>query len=70
MHHTTGMPELGGPNIARYWNAVLIEPGVDRMMRDADVIAALQAIVVEEQRWGLWKCHDRLRVRDGQIGLS
>jgi putative transposase len=22
---------------------------------------ALQAVVVEEQRWGFWKCHDRLR---------
>ena len=30
-----------------------------RAMRE--VIAALQAIVVEEQRWGFWKCHDRLR---------
>ena len=28
-----------------------------------EVIAALQAIVVEEQRWGFWKCHDRLRAQ-------
>ena len=28
-----------------------------------EVITALQAIVVDEQRWGFWKCHDRLRAQ-------
>jgi putative transposase len=32
-------------------------------VRDAEVIAALQAIVAAEQRWGFWKCHDRLRAQ-------
>ncbi len=36
---------------------------MDRAARDAEVIAALQAIVAEEQRWGFWKCHDRLRAQ-------
>jgi putative transposase len=40
-----------------------LKPGVDQVARDADVFAALQAIVVEEHRWGFWKCHDRLRAQ-------
>ena len=36
---------------------------MDRAARDAEVITALQAIVVEEQRWGFWKCRDRLRAQ-------
>jgi hypothetical protein len=42
--------------IARLWRAAYNKPGVDRMARDAEVIAALQAFVVEEQGWGFWKC--------------
>jgi putative transposase len=36
---------------------------MDQAARDAEVITALQAIVVEEQRWGFWKCRDRLRAQ-------
>jgi putative transposase len=37
--------------------------GMDPAARDAEVITALQAIVIEEQRWGFWKCRDRLRAQ-------
>ena len=49
--------------VARLSRAAYYKPGVDRMVRDAEVIIALQAIVVDEQRWGFWKCHDRLRAQ-------
>ena len=49
--------------VARLSRAAYYKPGVDRMARDAEVITALQAIVVDEQRWGFWKCHDRLRAQ-------
>lgn len=57
------LPIVRACQIARLSRAAYYKPGVDRMMADADVIAALQAIVVEEQRWGFWKCHDRLRAQ-------
>ena len=47
--------------VARLSRAAYYKPGMDWAARDAEVIAALQAVVVEEQRWGFWKCHDRLR---------
>jgi putative transposase len=47
----------------RLSRAAYYKPGVDRMARDAGVIVALQAIVAEEQRWGFWTSHDRLRAQ-------
>ena len=35
----------------------LIEP------RETPRSSRLQAIVIREQRWGFWKCHDRLRAQ-------
>ena len=32
-----------------------------RGLSEVDSSACKKAIVVEEQRWGFWKCHDRLR---------
>ena len=55
------LPIVRACQVARLSRAAYYKPGMDRMARDAEVIAALQAIVVEEQRWGFWKCHDRLR---------
>jgi putative transposase len=57
------LPIVRACQIARLSRAAYYKPGVDRMARDAEVIVALQAIVVEEQRWGFWKCHDRLRAQ-------
>jgi putative transposase len=33
-----------------------------RAERDADVIAALVAMVEKRPRWGFWKCYDRMRI--------
>jgi putative transposase len=46
---------------ARLSRAAYYRAGIDWAERDRDLIMALQAVVVEEQRWGFWKCHDRLR---------
>lgn len=57
------LPIVRACQIARLSRAAYYKPAVDQMTRDADVIVALQAIVAEEQRWGFWKCHDRLRAQ-------
>ena len=46
------LPIVRACQVARLSRAAYYKPGIDRMARDADVITALQAIVVEEQRWG------------------
>ena len=56
-----GLPIVRACQVARLSRAAYYKLGLDRAARDAEVIAALQAIVVVEQRWGFWKCHDRLR---------
>lgn len=46
---------------------------LDWDVRDADVIAALIALVEEHPRWGFWECTDRLRalvIREPQAYLS
>ena len=57
------LPIVRACQVARLSRAAYYKPGIDRMTRDAEVITALQAIVVNEQRWGFWKCHDRLRAK-------
>lgn len=46
---------------ARLSRAAFYKPGMDQMTRDIELVAALQAVVAEDPRWGFWKCHDRLR---------
>jgi len=58
-----GLPIGRACQAARLSRAAYYKPGTDGVARDAEVIAALQAIVAEEQRWGFWKCHDRLRAQ-------
>ncbi len=58
-----GLPIVRACQAARFSRAAYYRPGTDWVARDAEVIAALQAIVTEEQRWGFWKCHDRLRAQ-------
>ncbi|ARN23655.1 transposase [Piscinibacter gummiphilus] len=38
---------------------------VDGLVRDAEVIEALNVVVERRSRWGFWKCFDRLRL-DGR----
>jgi putative transposase len=56
-----GLPIVRACQVARLSRAAYYKPGIDWAMRDGEVIAALQMIVGEEQRWGFWKCYDRMR---------
>lgn len=58
-----GLPIVRACQAARLSRAAYYRPETDWAVRDAEVIAALQAVVTEEQRWGFWKCHDRLRAQ-------
>ena len=57
------MPIVRACQAARLSRAAYYRPGIDRVARDAAVITALQSIVAGEQRWGFWKCRDRLRAQ-------
>jgi len=47
-----GVPIVRACQAARLSRTAYYRPGMDRAVRDAEVINALQAIVVEEHRWG------------------
>jgi putative transposase len=47
-----GLPIVRACQAARLSRAAYYRPGTDWAMRDREIIAALQAIVVDEQRWG------------------
>jgi len=49
----------------RLSRAAFYRPISSASVRDADVIAALNALVERHSRWGFWKCYDALR-RNGQ----
>ena len=63
MTHEHDLPMARACQVTRLSRAAYYRPGVARRTRDAKVIAALQAVVATEQRWGFWKCHDRLRAQ-------
>ena len=46
----------------RLSRAAYYKPPVASAQRDAAVISALQAVVDASNRWGFWKCVDRLRL--------
>lgn len=46
---------------ARLSRAAYYRQGVNWAKRDAPVVDALNALVEKRQRWGFWKCFDRLR---------
>ena len=48
--------------IASLSRAAYYRPPLDRLDRDADVIAALSALVAELPQWGFWMCFDALRL--------
>jgi putative transposase len=56
-----GVPIGRACQAARLSRAAYYKQGIDRAARDAEVINALQAIVVEEQRWlsAGWRSRDR-----------
>ena len=58
-----GLPVVRACQAARLSRAAYYKLDIDWAARDGEVIAALQAVVAEEQRWGFWKCRDRLRAQ-------
>lgn len=58
-----GLPVSRACQAARLSRAAYYRPGIDWAGRDGELISALQSVVVEESRWGFWKCHDRLRAQ-------
>jgi putative transposase len=58
-----GSPIVRACQAARLSWAAYYKPGTEWAARDAEVIAALQAVVIDEQRRGFRKCHDRLRAQ-------
>jgi putative transposase len=46
---------------AKLSRAAYYRQGVNWAKRDAPVVDALNALVEKRQRWGFWKCFDRLR---------
>jgi putative transposase len=47
----------GAVRLAR---AAYYRPPHERLLRDQPVIDALHAVVAESNKWGFWKCFDRL----------
>ena len=47
--------------VARLSRAAYYKLGTNWAVRDAAVIAALNAALAERARWGFWKCYDRMR---------
>ena len=63
MSEEHGVPIVRACQATRLSRAAYYRPGINPASRDAAVITALQAIVTVEQRWGFWKCRDRLRAQ-------
>jgi len=48
--------------VAKLSRAAYYRVQADSAQRDGEVIAALNEVVAKHQRWGFWKCFDRLRL--------
>lgn len=48
--------------VAKLSRAAYYRPRSDSAQRDGAVIIALNEVVAKHQRWGFWKCFDRLRL--------
>ncbi len=58
---THGLSVRGACRLVRLARAAYYRPPTERVLHDAPVIDALQAVVAVNSRWGFWKCFDRLR---------
>ena len=61
MHADHGLSIVCACQVARLSRAAYYKPGTNWAARDAGVIAALNAALAERDRWGFWKCYDRMR---------
>ena len=57
-----GLPVQRACRVVGMGRAMYYRPLVDWARRDAPVIAALTTLVAAKNRWGFWKCCDRLRL--------
>jgi len=57
----SGLPVQRACRAIGLGRATYYRPRVEWARRDAPVIAALTTLVAEKNRWGFWKCCDRLR---------
>ena len=55
------LPIVRACSVARLSRAAYYRPGMQCGMRDGELIAALNAVLAEDLRWGFWKCYDQLR---------
>jgi hypothetical protein len=65
MRETHRLPIKRACAVAGLSRAAYYRPVEDRLVRDGEVIDALNGIVQVRARWGFWKCSDRLRL-DGR----
>ena len=63
MHETHGVPVTRSCGCVGLSRAAYYAEPLDWAMRDAAVIAALNALVEAHPRWGFWKCVDALHHR-------
>lgn len=61
MTEEKGLSVSSACQVVRLSRAAYYRPGVNWAVRDAAVIAALNAALAERARWGFWKCYDRMR---------
>lgn len=55
-----GLPITRACRTAKLSRAAYYRQGIDWARRDAPVVDALNAVVEKRQRWGFWKCFDRM----------
>ena len=56
-----GLPVRRACQAVRFSRAAYYRPPRSRLMRDTDVVTALNDVVARHTRWGFWKCFYRLR---------
>ena len=64
-----GLPIRRACQVVRLSRAAYYRPRLSRLMRDTDVVTALNDVVARHTRWGFWKCFHRLR-RAGHVQPS
>jgi len=61
MSQERGLSVARACRVVKLSRAAYYRHGVDWAERDRPVIEALNGVVADHQRWGFWKCRDRLR---------
>lgn len=56
-----GLPVRRACQVVRLSRVAYYRPRLPRLIRDTDVVTALNEVVARHARWGFWKCFHRLR---------